>query len=183
MDVTDVAARVEDDRRRHRLHLPSLGDGVAFVPADGERRAVLLREVGDAALLVVDGDADDLDLSGVLLRELLELRERRLAGRAPGRPEVDDGDLALERVVGDFSFAVDGLDREIRRGAAHRQLLPAALAGGSLRIALAAAAARDPAGNREKEGQSERRAKSIEEPCHAASTSPPVHPTGLLART
>ena len=83
----------------HVLGLPLLGDLLARRPSRrGTSRRLRLREIGDAVLLVVDRDRHDLEAVRLVLHvELLELRERLLAGLAPGRPEVDDRDLARRR--------------------------------------------------------------------------------------
>ena len=76
-------------------------------PAPGDLLVAERDPVGDAELLpelqdrlgrLVEGDPDDLEAgAAVLLRERDELRRLRPARRAPGRPEVDDDDLAAER--------------------------------------------------------------------------------------
>src|SRR5690606_8582168 len=115
VDEADLPGAVDDEGRGHRAHLPPARDRVPLVPGDGERRAVLLRELEHALLLVVDGDADDLHLVAEPLRELLELRERLLAGLTPRRPEIDDDGLATSGPERERPLPVEGLDRQIRR--------------------------------------------------------------------
>ena len=91
------ALAVDQEARRHRLDVELTGDRPFGVVLDAEFRGDLLEEgIGERAVLVeVDGD-DDEALFRVLLLELVHPRERLKAGRAPGRPEIDQDDLAVQ---------------------------------------------------------------------------------------
>src|SRR5579872_3070317 len=96
VELLHVPLLVDDHVEGELLHAVGLDRLALVVEAAGELVLVPVDEVGHGVrvLLVVDRDEDDLVLLGV--RELRELGERGLAGRAPGRPELDEDDLPLE---------------------------------------------------------------------------------------
>src|SRR5262249_27078596 len=69
-------------------------DALVRVPREREGGPGFLRERLDARRIVVLRNADDDDVSVVFLREVLIVGERNFAGLAPGRPEIDQDDLA-----------------------------------------------------------------------------------------
>ena len=77
-----------------------------------------LDEIDDGGLGLVEADADDLE-AGVVIGAIGRLEPGQLgdAGRAPGRPEIDQDVLAAVGVEAD-GLSLDVLGRERRRGLA-----------------------------------------------------------------
>ena len=78
LEQVEDLALPEGDDGRHRL-----------------QRQAHLRQLRDQGAVLVDVDLDQPHAAAGGLHHLLERRRQRLAGAAPGRPEIDqDGDLA-----------------------------------------------------------------------------------------
>ena len=98
--LDDLRVAIDDERRRQRVDagedLLELrrrhDDRVVHVLLGGE----LAHDVGSDLVL---RDADDLKLVAILLLQRDQVGDLRAARRAPGRPEVDDRDLAAQRIA------------------------------------------------------------------------------------
>src|SRR5258707_1356897 len=113
---TNDALPIDDEGGRHALGLPLPRYLLPVVPPQRELGSIVHTEVPDSGVLVVLRNADNLEAAGLVFDvEVLELRERLLAGLAPRRPEVDDEHLSLHALDRDLSLPVHRVDGEIGR--------------------------------------------------------------------
>jgi ATP-dependent helicase YprA (DUF1998 family) len=114
--VPDDAATIDQVRGRHGREPERLGEPPLRVAHARVADRPLLEEAARLLRVLVDVDRQDAEALAVeLLAELLEQRERRQAGRAPGGPEVDVHHLALVGAERERAVAVERSRREARR--------------------------------------------------------------------
>src|SRR5690606_31319854 len=97
VDVTHDARSVDEERRGHLLQLEALGHALVGIEGDGETQPEALDEGARLACVssrVEVHTQDDEAALTVTLMEGLEPRELFTTRLAPGRPEVEQHDLA-----------------------------------------------------------------------------------------
>ncbi len=94
--VDDGAFRADDERLGHAIDAPLDRGAAVGVGADAAERVAVAAEEAPRVvgrILVVDAD----ELEALVLGELGQQRRFVVTGHAPGRPDIDEADLALER--------------------------------------------------------------------------------------
>src|SRR5262249_47683757 len=120
--VEDLAVAADDEGFGHAIDAPfDRGAAVAVDADDGERIAVTAEEAPRVfgRVLVVHAD----QLQSRILAEFGEQRRLVVARHAPGRPDIDDADLALEHggIEPGHRFAVAFEAVERRQGRLRRR--------------------------------------------------------------